>query len=521
MSWENEVKEIKKRLKLIKEMGGKDKVKRQHDNGRTTVRERIAALVDKNSFKEIGSLTGLSEYDENGILKKLTAVNSVIGHAKINKVPVVIYGDDFTVRGGAADAAIHEKMITAERFANEYKMPLIRLIEGTGGGGSVKSIEKDGYTYVPANPGWDWVVSNMATIPVVSLGLGPVAGLGAARLVSSHYSIIVKKMSQVFVAGPPVVNRLSNNSSVGENVTKESLGGSEIHGKNGVIDDVANNEAEALARAKKFLSYLPSSTYELPEKINNTDPIDRKDNWLINAIPKNNRHGYEIRPIIESVTDKNSFFEIGKNWGTSSVSGFARLDGWPIVILANDPQVYGGGWTADAAQKIIRILEIAETFHLPVVHLVDNPGFLVGTHGEKSGTIRYGARALAAIYQLNTPICSVILRKAFGVAGAAHMNHTKHKYRFAWPSGDWGSLPLEGGIEAAYKSDLEKSKNPKKLIKEIEEKLNHVRSPFRTAEKFLVEDIIDPRDTRKELCDWISLAVKNRKEGPVSFGMRP
>ena len=515
MSWDNEVNEIKKRLKLIQEMGGKEKVKRQHDAGRTTVRQRIEALVDKNSFKEIGRLTGLSEYNDNGILKKLTPVNSVIGHAKINKMPVVIYGDDFTVRGGAADAAIHEKMIAAERFANEYKMPLIRLIEGTGGGGSVKSIEQDGYTYVPANPGWDWVVSNMATIPVVSLGLGPVAGLGAARLVSSHYSIIVKKMSQVFVAGPPVVNRL------GETVTKESLGGSEIHGKNGVIDDVADSEADALARAKKFLSYLPSSTYELAQQIKNNDPISRKDNWLISAIPKNRRHSYEIRPIIESVTDKNSFFEIGKNWGTSSVSGFARLDGWPIVILANDPQVYGGGWTADASHKIIRILEIAETFHLPVVHLVDNPGFLVGTHAEKSGTIRHGARALAAIYQLSTPICSVILRRAFGVAGAAHMNHTKHKYRFAWPSGDWGSLPLEGGIEAAYKSDLEKSDNPELLLKEIEERLNHVRSPFRTAEKFSIEDIIDPRDTRKELCEWISLAAKNRKAGPVSFGMRP
>jgi propionyl-CoA carboxylase beta chain len=195
-------------------------------------------------------------------------------------------------------------MIAAERFANEYKMPLIRLIEGTGGGGSVKSIEQDGYTYVPANPGWDWVVSNMATIPVVSLGLGPVAGLGAARLVSSHYSIIVKKMSQVFVAGPPVVNRL------GETVTKESLGGSEIHGKNGVIDDVADNEADALARAKKFLSYLPSSTYELAKQIKNNDPISRKDNWLISAIPKNRRHSYEIRPIIETVFICNTFY----NW---------------------------------------------------------------------------------------------------------------------------------------------------------------------------------------------------------------
>ena len=505
MSWKEEIKELEKRINLIKQMGGKDKVKRQHDAGRTTVRERIDALLDKDSFKEIGNITGVSEYDENRKLKSLVAANSVIGHGKIDGNATVIYGDDFTIRGGAADAAIWQKMVAAEQFANEYRIPLIRLIEGTGGGGSVKSLEIDGYTYVPANPGWDWVVKNMSTVPVVSLGLGPVAGLGAARLVSSHYAVIVKKMSQIFVAGPPVVNRL------GENVTKESLGGSEIHSKNGVIDDVANNEAEALLMAKKFLSYLPPSTYELAKQIKTTDSPDRRDDWLINTIPKNRRLSYEIRPIIESVTDKGSFFEIGKNWGTSSVSGFARLNGWPIVILANDPQVYGGGWTADASQKIIRILEIAETFHLPVVHLVDNPGFLVGTHGEKSGTIRYGARALAAIYQLTIPVCSIILRKAFGVAGAAHMNHTKHKYRFAWPSGDWGSLPLEGGIEAAYKSDLEKSDKPEELLRNIEERLNHVRSPFRTAEKFSVENIIDPRDTRKELCDWMLRCLRRGK----------
>ena len=203
------------------------------------------------------------------------------------------------------------------------------------------------------------------------------------------------------------------------------------------------------------------------------------------------------------------------------MSGLARLDGYPIVVLANDPQVYGGGWTADASLKIIRIVEIAETFNLPILHLVDNPGFLVGTHAERQATIRHGARALAAIYQLSTPVCSIILRRAFGVAGAAHTNHTHHKHRYAWPSGDWGSLPVEGGIEAAYRSDLEKSSNPEKLLKDIEEKLNHVRSPFRSAEKFSIENIIDPRDSRKIICEWVQLASKVITPGPKSFGMRP
>ena len=373
----------------------------------------------------------------------------------------------------------------------------------------------DGYTYVPANPGWDWVVSNMATIPVVSLGLGPVAGLGAARLVSSHYSVIIKKISQVFVAGPPVVNRL------GETVTKESLGGSDIHGKNGVIDDVADNEAEALAMAKKFLSYLPSSTYELANQIKNNDPVDRKDEWLISAIPKDRRKVYKSRKIIETIFDESSFLEFGKNSGQSVVAGLARLDGWPVGVLASDPYFYGGGWTADASNKVTRFVDIAEIFHLPVVHLVDNPGFVIGLEAEKEGTIRHGARALTAVYQASVPWCSVILRKVFGVAGAAHMNASRTHYRYAWPSGDWGSLPMEGGIEAAFKADLEKSKNPKKLLKEIEERMEKVRSPFRTAESFLAEEIIDPRDTRKLLCEFANLAAPLRTPGKTSFGLRP
>ena len=199
----------------------------------------------------------------------------------------------------------------------------------------------------------------------------------------------------------------------------------------------------------------------------------------------------------------------------------ARLNGYPVILLSNNPQVYGGGWTADSSKKIIRILDLAQIFHFPVLNLVDNPGFIIGTHAEKAGTIRYGAKALAAIYQTSIPTCTIILRKAFGVAGAAHVNHTKYRYRFAWPSGDWGSLPIKGGIEAAYKSELLNSEDPENLKKHLANKLESFSSPFRSAEKFLIEDIIDPRSTRKKACDWISLAYKVLKVGPSSFGYRP
>tara|TARA_B100001029_G_scaffold95138_1_gene78137 strand:+ start:4208 stop:5755 length:1548 start_codon:yes stop_codon:yes gene_type:complete len=515
MSWKKEIDELKNREKLAEKMGGKEKLKRQKDNNRLNVRQRIKLLADKNSFHEIGKIAGKAEYDDKSKLKKFVPSNFILGRAKINGKNVMVGADDFTVRGGAADASIHQKQVMAEQFANEYRIPLIRLIEGTGGGGSVKSLDTDSRTYIPGNPGWDWVVKNLSTIPVISLALGPVAGLGAARAVTSHFSIMVEKISQMFVAGPPVVKR------VGEDLTKEELGGHKIHSKNGAIDIVVKSEEEAIDTAKEILSYLPSSVYELPPRKKNNDKPNRKDEWLIEAIPRDRRKVYNSRKIIETIVDNNSFLEFGKYSGQSVIAGLARFDGWPVGLLASDPYFYGGGWTAEASNKVTRFVDIAETFHLPVVHLVDNPGFLIGLEAEKQATIRHGARALTAVYQATVPWCSIILRKVFGVAGAAHMNASRVHYRYAWPSGDWGSLPMEGGIEAAFKSDLEKSEDPDKLLKEIEERMENVRSPFRTAESFLAEEIIDPTNTRELICEFTNLAAPLRKTGKVGFGLRP
>tara|TARA_B100001113_G_scaffold120017_2_gene98045 strand:- start:1034 stop:2581 length:1548 start_codon:yes stop_codon:yes gene_type:complete len=515
MSWKKEIEELRKREKLAEKMGGSEKLKKQRENKRLNIRERIEKILDKESFHEIGKIAGKANYNANGDLEEFTPANFILGRGKINKKNVVIGGDDFTVRGGAADASIREKQIMAEQMANELEIPLIRLIEGTGGGGSVKSIDTDSRTYIPANPGWEWVVNNLSTIPVIALGLGPVAGLGAARLVSSHFSIMVEGLSQLFVAGPPVVKRL------GEDLTKEELGGSEIHSKNGAVDIFVKSEEEAFEVTRKILSYLPSSVYDLPERGKIVDDPNRKEEWLLDAIPKDRRKIYKMREIINSLMDKESFLEVGQSYGKSVITGLARVDGWPIAILASDPYFYGGGWTADSSNKVTRFIDIAETFHLPVINLVDNPGFLIGLQSEKQATIRHGARALAAVYQASVPWCSVIIRKVFGVAGAAHMNASRYHYRYAWPSGDWGSLPVEGGIEAAYKSDLEKSDNPKLLLKEIEEKMEKVRSPFRTAESFIAEEIIDPRETRKYLSEFVNLTSKLRKSGKTKFGLRP
>ena len=309
MSWEPEINELRLRAELARRMGGEAKVAKQHAAGRLTVRERIERLADPGSFHELGALAGRGSYDPSGTLTDFTPTNLVVGRARIDGRPAVISGDDFTVRGGAADAAIWQKQAMAEQMARELRVPIVRLLDGTGGGGSVKTLEVEGRTYVPEMPGWDHVVANLATVPVVALGLGPVAGLGAARLVSSHLSVMVRDLAQVFVAGPPVVAR------AGPKVGKEELGGAEIHGRNGTVDAVVDSEDAALALAKRFLGYLPSSGYDLPARVPPEDDPDRREDWLISAIPRDRRRGYQSRPIIEAVVDRGSFLELGAGWG--------------------------------------------------------------------------------------------------------------------------------------------------------------------------------------------------------------
>ncbi|HLJ62661.1 MAG TPA: carboxyl transferase domain-containing protein, partial [Stellaceae bacterium] len=381
MSWEAEIEELRRREKLARAMGGPDKVKRQHEGGKLTVRERIERLLDAGSFHEVGAIAGKAHYLEDGTMAEFLPANFVVGRGRIEGRPVVVGGDDFTVRGGAADAAIRGKQVIAEQMAQELRLPLIRLVDGTGGGGSVRSLESDGRTYVPANPAWDLVVANLATVPVVGLGLGSVAGLGAARLVTTHYSVMVEKISQMFIAGPPVVARL------GQNLTKEELGGAEIHARAGAVDEVVASEEEAFARARRFLSYLPPSVFDLPLRGDREDDPLRRDPFLIEAVPRDRRKVYDMRKILDSVLDRGSVMELGRKFGGSVITGLARLDGWPVAVLASDPYFYGGGWTASASQKVQRFVDLANTFHLPVVHFVDVPGFVIGLEAEKAGTI--------------------------------------------------------------------------------------------------------------------------------------
>ncbi|HEX3954389.1 MAG TPA: carboxyl transferase domain-containing protein [Stellaceae bacterium] len=519
MSWQPELDELRERERFAAQLGGADKVARQHAGKRLTVRERIDGLVDRGSFHEVGAIAGRAEYDDAGNLIDLTPSNCVMGRAMVDGRPVVVVGDDFTVRGGSADATIREKPLMSEQMAHDLRLPIIRIIEGSGGGGSVKTIETTGRANLPgrvgANLPYYFTTTNLGLVPVVALGLGSVAGLGAARMAASHYSVMTKETSAVFVAGPPVVNAL------GHNLDRFELGGWEIQTRCGAVDHAVDTEEEAFDCTRRFLSYLPSSVYEIAPRTPRTDDPERRDEFLFEAIPRERLQVYKMRPIIEAVVDRDSFFEMGKMFGRPIITGLARIDGLPVAVMASDPFFHGGCWTADACDKIIRFVDLAETFHLPIVYLCDCPGFHIGPEAERNATIRKGVRAMAAVNQSRVPWCTFLIRNVFGVAGAVNQPSGRFSIRYAWLSARWGSLPLEGGIEAAYRAEIDAAPDRDAKIAEIEDRLNLLRSPFRTAESFWIEEMIDPRDTRKLLVEFAGLAEKLREPGERKFCMRP
>ncbi len=514
--WDAEIEEIGHRLELATAMGGPDKIARQRATGRLTVRERIERVADEGSFAEIGALTGFGQYDEQGRLVSVLPANFVAGTARIGGRTVMLGADDFTVRGGSGDAAIHAKQIFSEQYANDLRLPVVRLLDGASGGGSVKTTSETGFTYVPVNPAWDAVVDNLSLVPVVAACLGPVVGLGAARLVMSHLAVLVRGVGQLFTAGPPVVL-----GGTGEDLTKEELGGAAVHLRNGTVERFVGSEDEAFEVIRAFLSYLPSSVHEVPPVIDCADPAGRRAGTLAEAVPRNPRIPYRIRPILDAIFDQGSVFTYAE-YGGATVTALARLDGHPVGVMATDPYK-GTTMSVEGAAAITRLVDLCETFHLPLVSLTDQGGITIGRVAEERGTVRHGARAIAAIYQARVPQAEVIVRRVYGVAGAGVVNRHRPGRSWAWPSGDWGSLPLRGGVEAAFRAQLDQAADRDAEIERIRRTLAAVSSPFRTAERFGVQDLIDPQDTRPLLCGWVKDAYRVLPEltGRPSFGARP
>ena len=476
-------------------------VARQKNRGKLTCRERITMLLDAGSFHEIGAAAGFASNNEYGDLIDFTAASHVGGKGAIEGRAMVCCADDFTSRGGHADGAVGAKSAYFDRLATHHQIPMVRLMDGSSGGGSPPKVtdrspgakiaqeatdevarltaeleeatriaeeqaDKEsgrarvppgGGMPMPQHQGGDGFATQLATVPVCTMLLGSVVGIGAAKAMVAHFSVMVRDISQLFVAGPPVVKVTMN-----YDITKEELGDWRIHATNGSVDNLAESEEDAAWQVRRFLSFLPSNVYEVPpiHPSNSADPPTRRNEELNTLIPRKRTQTFDIRRGIELMADKKSFFEIGTHWGTDQVTAFTRFDGHPVGVVGSDSRhINGGTLTAKGCDKLIRFIDLCDVFHIPILNLCDNPGFAVGLEHEIQGTIRKGAEWMVAWSQANIPVFTVIMRRSFGVGGnnfAAPVG-AAGMARVTWPAVDAGSLPAEGGVEAAYRADLEKA----------------------------------------------------------------
>lgn len=521
MSWKAEVDEIAHRHRLADRHGGDDAVERHHASGKFTIRERIEKLADPGSFQEVGKLAGQGTYDANGTLTGFKPMPYAMGLARIDARPVAIGGEDFTVRGGTGMGDLRRKGGQGgfiEDLAYEYRIPLVNLIDGAGG--TVTSAKRRGYTVFPGAHGFERCVALMSYVPVVSAVLGSAAGGPAGRAILSHWSVMVQGQSQIFAAGPPVVER-----SLGEKVDKEALGGARVAVDTaGSIDNAVASELDAFAAIRRFLSYLPQNVWTLPPATTPHDAPDRREEALLSIVPRDRRKPYNMRKLIALIADRESVFELQPTFGRAVITSFARMNGKTVGFIANNPMVNGGAMDSKAARKQIRFTELCDTFHIPIVFLVDVPGFMVGTQAEQAGTLRDGMRAVYVAMQASVPMFTVVIRKCYGMAGMATCDKNQLDFKIAWPSAEWGSLPIEGGVAAAYRRELAAAADPQARIAEIEAELRRYASPLLTAEAFAVEDVIDPRDTRAYLCRFIDAAQSRLATslGPkLKSGVRP
>lgn len=522
MSWKEEAEEIHLRRKLAEACGGEDSVAKHHALGKLTVRERIAGILDPGSFQEVGKLAGRGKYDKDGKLVAFEPASYVMGIGAIDARTVAIGGEDYTIRAGTGFGSDRRKGGQGgfiEDLAYQFRVPLINLVDGTGG--TVNTAKRKGFSVVPGygQDGFERSVDLMGIVPVVSAVLGTSAGGPSGRAILCHFSVMVRGQSHIFAAGPPVVER-----NFGVKLSKEDLGGAKVAADTaGTIDNVAETEQEAFEMIRRFLSYLPTNVWELPPRVPCLDPVDRCEAALLDIIPKNARAAYNMRRLVNLVVDKDSLFEIQPTFGRAVITAFARMNGHVVGIVANNP-MFGGIMDTKAARKQGHFVELCDMFNVPLVFFADIPGFLIGKESEEDAVLREGMRTRFIGLQVSVPMFTVLVRRCYGMAGGGVMDRRGLNFKIAWPSAEWGSLPLEGGVRAAYKKEIEAAPDPVQKEKEIEAELRRLNSPFLTAEGFGIEDLIDPRETRPYLCRFIDACQSRLRTqlGPKpKIGVRP
>lgn len=493
-------------------MGGATKVRRQHDQGKLTARERINLLLDQGTFQEYGMLAAPAAHRQEMAGRTAPADGVVTGFGRIEGRHVGVVAEDFTVLGGSEGLIHVSKKVRMVEIATREKVPLVWLMDGAGA--RAEEFIGEG---LPAVYSHVKIARLSGLAPQVAAVMGPSAGDSA--LVSSlmEFIIMVKGTGMMAAGGPPVVM-----TATGETVGKEELGGSHVHCHiSGVADNEVENDRDAIQTIKRYLSYLPSNAWQYPPSIPCEDSPDRMEEKLASMVPENPRQAYDMRRVIDSVVDLGSFFEIKPHFAPMMITGFARLGGHAVGIVANQPKICAGAITAKAGQKERHFIDLCSAYHLPLIFLVDVPGVMVGAQAEREGALRQGLAVAYSLAWADVPKITVVIRKAFGFGGSAMCGYgAKQVVTLAWPGADFGSLPIDGGLLAGYGAELAAAEDPEALKRQLEEGFKAYCGVYPAAAKLNIDDVIDPRETRPRIIRALELALSGRSEPPAPIFRR-
>ncbi len=505
---EERIEELRKRKAATLDQGRKDAVRKQHEKGKLTARERIDLLLDRDSFSETDPFA-VHRSHEFGLDRNRPPGDGVVtGYGTVDGRRVFVASQDFSVFGGSLGEVHAQKICKVQDLAMSTGAPFIQINDSGGARIQEGAASLAGYGYV-----FERNVRASGVIPQISLIMGPCAGGAVYSPAITDFTFMTRETSHMFITGPDVIKAVT-----GEEVTFEELGGAMTHAsKSGVASFVAQDEEECLAMVRHLLSFLPSNNLEDPPIYAAVDDPNRHDDGLTHLVPDSAKEPYDMHEVIRRVVDDGEFFEVFRFWAMNIVVGFARLDGRSVGVVANQPKVLAGTLDIDSAEKASRFVRFCDAFNIPIVTFVDVPGFLPGTKQEYSGIIRHGAKLLYAFAEATVPRMTVITRKAYG--GAYLVMNSKHlraDVAFAWPTAEIAVMGPDGAVNVIFKKQIEKADDPGKaradLIAEYQQKF---ATPYVAAERGFIDDVIEPAETRPRLVNALRMLSTKREAVPA------
>ena len=505
---------LKEKRDLAKLGGGPEKIEAQHSRGKMTARERIDALVDPGSFVEIDRFVVHQTVDFGMAEKKILGDGVVTGHARIDGRLVYLFSHDFTVFGGSLGEMFARKVTKIMDMALKTGVPVIGLNDSGGARIQEGVVSLGGYAEIFFRN-----VLASGVVPQISAIMGPCAGGAVYSPAMTDFTFMVDKTSYMFITGPDVIETVLN-----QTVSFEELGGARLHNTtSGVAHFFAKNEKECLQQIRKLLSYIPSNNMEDPPPAKPLPPAGRKEE-LSTILPDDYDKPYDMKEILTRVVDGGELLEVQSLWAPNMITAFARINGQSIGIVANQPKFNAGVIDINSSVKGARFVRFCDAFNIPILTLVDVPGFLPGVDQEHEGIIRHGSKLLYAYCEATVPKITIIIRKAYGGAyDVLGSKHIRADANFAWPSAEIAVMGAEGAINIIFRDELAKSKDPaakrKELVKSYREKF---ANPYVAAERGYLDDVIDPSDTREVLINYLdSLKTKREARPPRKHGYIP